>query len=88
MFAGGAGIIRLPDFFSRTHSVTMGDTLGMIFILTGLIFHEGLSLNSLKLSIIFIFITLSNPVGSHAISRAAFNFGIKPIFKKRKKTKE
>lgn len=88
MFIGNAGIIRLPDFFSRTHAVTMGDTLGIILILTGLIFHQGLSLNSLKLSIIFVFIALSNPVGSHAISRAAFTFGIKPLFKKRKKTQE
>ncbi|MBS4033031.1 MAG: monovalent cation/H(+) antiporter subunit G [Ignavibacterium sp.] len=83
MFVGSAGIIRLPDFFSRTHAITMGDTLGIILIVTGLIFYQGLSLNSLKLLIIFVFIALSNPVGSHAIARAAFTFGIKPWFKKR-----
>jgi multicomponent Na+:H+ antiporter subunit G len=45
---------------------------------------EGISLNSLKLLVIFMFVALANPVGAHALARAAFKFGVKPWFKKPK----
>lgn len=79
---GGIGIIRLPDFYSRTHAVSLVDTLGILLIITGLIINQGFSLNSLKLILIYIFIAIANPVASHAISKAALDFGIKPLLKK------
>lgn len=88
MFIGSIGVIRLPDFFTRSHATSKSDTLGIMLIIVGLICHEGMVLNSLKLMIIFVFIALANPVGSHALARAAFKFGIKPWFKKEEKDKE
>ncbi|MDQ7815842.1 MAG: monovalent cation/H(+) antiporter subunit G [Melioribacteraceae bacterium] len=85
MLIGSIGVIRLPDFFTRSHATSKSDTLGIMLIVVGLICHEGLVLNSLKLMIIFVFIALANPVGSHALARAAFKFGIKPWFKKEEK---
>lgn len=82
MFIGSIGVVRLPDFFTRSHATSKSDTLGIMLIVTGLICYEGFTLNSLKLLIIFIFIALSNPVGAHALARAAFKYGIKPWFKK------
>jgi len=82
MFIGSVGVVRLPDFFTRSHATSKSDTLGIMLIVAGLMFFEGFSLNSLKLLIVFIFVALANPVGAHALARAAFKFGVKPWFKK------
>jgi multicomponent Na+:H+ antiporter subunit G len=79
IFAGSIGILRLPDFYSRTHSISKSDTLGVIFVIIGLVIYEGLTQSSLKLVFIALFIALSNPIGSHALSRAALKKGIKPL---------
>jgi multicomponent Na+:H+ antiporter subunit G len=87
MFIGSVGVVRLPDFFTRSHATSKSDTLGIMLIVAGLMFFEGLSLNSLKLLIVFIFVALANPVGAHALARAAFKFGVKPWFKKNSEDK-
>lgn len=81
MLAGSLGIVRLPDFYSRTHAAGTSDTLGVIFIILGLIVYEGLTLTSFKLMLISIFIALANPIGTHALARAAFKRGVKPLLK-------
>lgn len=80
MFVGSVGILRLPDFYSRTHSVSKSDTLGIIFVILGLVVYEGPTQSSLKLILIVLFIALSNPVGTHALARAAFKKGLNPFF--------
>lgn len=87
MFIGSIGVVRLPDFYTRSHATSKSDTLGIMLIITGLIFYEGLDLNSLKLIIVFIIVAVANPVGAHALSRAAFKFGVKPWFKKKREDK-
>lgn len=82
MLVGSIGIIRLPDFYSRTHAVSKSDTLGIIFVISGLVIYEGLSQSSMKLIFVILFITLSNPVGTHALARAALKKGLKPFFSK------
>ncbi|MFU8811784.1 MAG: monovalent cation/H(+) antiporter subunit G [Balneolaceae bacterium] len=85
MLVGSVGILRLPDFYSRTHAVSKSDTLGVIFVIAGLVIYEGLTLSSVKLTFVILFIALSNPVGSHALARAAFRKGIKPFYSTKKK---
>jgi multicomponent Na+:H+ antiporter subunit G len=88
MFIGSVGVVRLPDFFTRSHATSKSDTLGIMLIVVGLMFFEGFSLNSLKLVIVFVFVALANPVGAHALARAAFKFGEKPWFKKESEDKK
>lgn len=78
MLLGSAGIIRLPDFFTRTHAASMVDTVGIIFLLSGFAVHEGLTLNAAKLVLAMVFVALTNPVGVHILARAAIRFGVKP----------
>lgn len=78
MLMGSIGILRLPDFYSRTHAVSKSDTLGVFFVIIGLIVYEGFTLSSGKLFLIVLFIALSNPIGTHALARAAFKKGLKP----------
>lgn len=85
LLVGSIGIIRLPGFYSRTHATSKSDTLGMILIIVGLIIFEGLTINSGKLALVLLFIMLANPIGAHALARAAYNSGLKPIFQDNKK---
>ena len=78
ILVGSVGIIRLPDFFTRTHAVSKSDTLGVIFVIGGLVIYEGFTLSSLKLILIILFIALANPIGSHALAKAAMKKGLKP----------
>ncbi len=81
MLVGSIGVIRLPDFYSRTHAVSKSDTLGITLVILGLIIYEGLTMNSVKLTFIVLFIALSNPIGTHALARAAYKRQLKPNLK-------
>lgn len=78
VLAGGIGVVRLPDFYSRTHATSKSDTLGVMLVIFGLIVYEGLTLNSVKLGFIVLLVALANPIGSHAIGHAAYRMGLKP----------
>ena len=83
--ASSIGIIRLPDFYSRTHGVGKAETLGSMLMLLGLAIYEGFEINSAKLLIIVVFIFLANPTATHIIARAAFKSGLQPWVLRRKK---
>jgi len=84
MAAGSIGMLRLPDFYSRTHAVSMSDMLGIIFVILGLVIYEGFTQSSAKLILIILFIALANPVGTHALARAALKKNISPFFNDKK----
>lgn len=81
MLVGSIGLIRLPDFFSRTHATGKVDTLAIWLVIIGLIIYEGFTLNSAKLAIIIIFVGLTNPTATNALARAAYRFRLRPWFK-------
>ena len=72
------GVIRLPDVFTRSHAVSLTDSLGAFLMLFGVALHEGLSKNSLKILVVLVLLYLLNPVISHATIRAALRSGLKP----------
>ena len=78
IMVGSIGILRLPDFYARTHAASKSDTLGIMFVIGGLILFEGATINSIKLLFIILFIFLANPIGTHALSRAAYKSGLIP----------
>lgn len=78
MLTGSIGIIRLPDFFSRTHAASMVDTVGIIFMLLGFAVLEGWSLTSAKLLLAGVFIAMTNPVTVHALGWSALQVGRRP----------
>lgn len=73
------GLLRLPDFFSRTHSVGILDTLGAGLILLGFGLQTGLSLVTFKLVLVFVFILVTGPTAAHALARSALHSGVKPM---------
>jgi multicomponent Na+:H+ antiporter subunit G len=46
----------------------------------GLAVHEGFTLNTVKLLLILAFVALTNPVATHALTRAAIRAGLVPWF--------
>ena len=72
------GMLRLPDFFSRVHSVSKSETLGITLLLLGLILEEGATLVSLKLALVLAFVAIANPVAAHLLTRAAVRTGYMP----------
>lgn len=78
MLVGSIGIIRFPDFYSRSHASGKVDTLGILLFIMGLMFFSGLNLISLKLLLIAVFVAMTSPVAAHALARRALVFGLKP----------
>jgi multicomponent Na+:H+ antiporter subunit G len=78
-FIGGLGLFRLPDFYTRIHAAGITDTLCAICIGAGLILQSGLSLLTLKLLLILMFLLFTAPTATHALSRAAMIDGLKPV---------
>jgi len=76
--AGGIGIHRFHDFYSRLHAVGITDTLCAAMFLIGLMLQTGLSIASLKLLLIFIFLVFSSPTATHALANAALLGGLRP----------
>lgn len=63
------GIFRLNYVLNRMHVAATCDTLGMLFILVGLVFFEGISFTTLKLVCIVLFFWISSPICSHLIAK-------------------
>ena len=76
---GGLGLIRLPDFYTRTHAGGLTDTLGAALILIGLMMQTQDLLIIMKLMFIFAFLFFTSPTSAYALVRAAFTHGLKPI---------
>ena len=74
---GGIGLLRLPDFYARTHAAGITDTLGAGLIILGLILQAGFSLVMVKLIFIIIFMLLINPGATHGLAKAAYAQGVK-----------
>src|SRR5687768_608689 len=75
---GAIGMIRLPDMFSRSHAVGLTDSVGALFLLTGLAVYQGFGANMVRVLIVLALLYLLNPVITHAMVRAAIRSGFKP----------
>ncbi|WP_087037633.1 monovalent cation/H(+) antiporter subunit G [Thermococcus litoralis] len=82
------GILRFPDVYTRIHASTKCTTFGTIFIVLATVVYSiyrwlpthdtrwiTIGIHS---ALVVIFLVLTNPVGAHAIGRAARKSGIRP----------
>jgi multicomponent Na+:H+ antiporter subunit G len=72
------GLLRMPDVYTRVHSVSKSDTLGAVLTLAAVAITFGFELSSLKTVLLLVFMFLTNPTAAHAITRAAADQGIEP----------
>lgn len=75
---GGLGLLRFPDFYTRLHAAGVTDTLCALLIVAGLALQSGLSLLTVKLALILLFLLFTAPTASHALARAAMVDGLDP----------
>lgn len=80
---GALGILRLPDFYTRTHAAGITDTLCSGLFMAALVVHFGLTLASLKVLLIFMFLLFTCPTASHALARTARTNGLEPWMKEK-----
>ncbi len=85
---GGVGLLRLPDFFTRLHAVSMPDTLGIGLIVLGLVLQAGFTQTSTKLIMIFLFMLFTGPAATHALAKAALHGKLKPLASEKKDQEE
>ncbi|XVH30911.1 monovalent cation/H(+) antiporter subunit G [Haloferacaceae archaeon DSL9] len=77
-FVSAAGVIRLPDIFSRAHTASQADTLGAGFALAAVALTIGWDAAAVKTVLLLFFIFVTNPTAAHAIARAAYEEGVEP----------
>ena len=66
----GLGLLRMPDVFNRIQAGTKATTLGTFSIIIGVGIYEPAWL--IRCLIIVAFITLTNPIGSSVLAKAAY----------------
>jgi len=72
------GLIRLPDLYTRAHATSKADTLGTVLTLAGIALTFGTNVPRAKLIILALFLLITTPTATHAITRAAYDQGIDP----------
>lgn len=85
---GALGLLRFPDFYSRSHAGGVADTMGAGLIMVGLMLHtltliESIGLHGevlvlIKLIAILTFLLVTSPISGHAVTRAAWRCGLEP----------
>lgn len=73
---GGIGLLRLPDFYSRTHAASVTDTMGAGLMFVGLLLQAGPGWVAVKLLFIMLLYFFTSPTSAHALVQAAHARGI------------
>lgn len=81
--SGAVGILRFPDFYTRIHAAGKNDSLAQILFSIGLIaqtiHYPALGSGAaVRLVLVMMFIFITSPVATHAVTRAAWLDGVKP----------
>jgi len=82
VFIGGLGALRMPDLYTRMHAASITDSIGPVLIIAGIMLQAGISLYSIKLAAILVFLLLTGPTASNALASAALLAGNEPGAKK------
>jgi multicomponent Na+:H+ antiporter subunit G len=71
-----AGVLRMPDVFTRMQASTKASTLGLGCLLAGAGLQFGDAASAIRLLSIGAFLLLTTPVSAHVIARASYRAGI------------
>lgn len=77
MFVAGLGVLRMPDLYTRMSASTKASTLGVAFIMLGVLVHFGEATITTRALAIVLFLLLTAPVAAHLIGRAGYLSGAK-----------
>ena len=71
LIIGAIGINKMEGVLPKLLTSSMIDTVALIMLVSALILKLGFSKMSVKLTIVLLFVLLTNPVINHIITRAA-----------------
>lgn len=77
VIVGGIGALRMPDLYTRMHAASVTDSIAPVLIIAGLMLQAGVTLVSVKLVAILLFLLLTGPTSSNALASAALLAGTK-----------
>lgn len=63
------GLFRFKCVLNRIHAAAVTDTVGVLCLMTGLALLCGLTLTTVKLGVIVVFMWLAGPVVTHLIAK-------------------
>ncbi|MCR4655035.1 MAG: monovalent cation/H(+) antiporter subunit G [Lachnospiraceae bacterium] len=66
------GVFKMNYSLNRIHAAAMGDTMGLLSGLCGLMLINGLNFTTLKMLLVLIFLWLTSPVASHLIAKMEY----------------
>lgn len=70
--AGTIGLLRFPDVFTRLHSLTKADNLGLGFVAFGLVLQAGNIFEALQIILIWLLVMVFGSICSFLVA----NFGV------------
>lgn len=78
LLTAAVGVARMPDFYSRANVSTVATTQGLlsIAVATTLLFSVQEGSLYLKDLLVFLFVFLTVPAGTHMMARAAYRIGV------------
>jgi len=76
---GAAGLLRMPDFYTRVHAASITDTIGFGLMLLGMMLQAGFTLVAAKLAIVGLLIFFASPTASHALVKAGMMRRVEPL---------
>lgn len=69
--SGAVGLLRLPDFYTRTHAGSLTDAAGATLLLLGLLLQADGWQSAVRLVLIMLFLLVTSPTAAHALAQAA-----------------
>ncbi len=75
---GALGLLRMPDVFTRMHAASVTETLGVGFLVLGMLLQTGFSLVALKLLMLLGLFFFVSPVVTHALAQACLHERVEP----------
>lgn len=73
------GLQRMPDIFTRTHAASVNDTLGVGFLILGMLLQSDDWAVGVRLLIVLVVLFTTGAVAVHALARAALHEGERPL---------
>ena len=66
------GVFKMKFSLNRMHAAAMGDTLGLLSGLLGLMVISGFNFTTLKMALVLVFLWCTSPIASHLIARMEY----------------
>lgn len=78
MLLAGLGLLRLPDFYCRSHAIAKATTLGIGLVLLAVWLQLGTEVAGMKIALALVFQFITIPVASHLMAVTARRRGLQP----------